>query len=43
MARDAKLEALGWKVIRINAKRLFEEPWSILTEIERALHERGRY
>lgn len=34
--RDAKLEALGWKVIRVDAERLRERPWTILTEIERA-------
>lgn len=42
-ARDAKLEDLKWRVIRINAKRLFDEPWGIVVEIAQALRERGRY
>ena len=42
-ARDARLEALGWTVIRVNAERLREEPWRILVEIERALRSRGVY
>lgn len=41
--RDAKLKALGWKVIRVDAERLRERPWTILTEIETALHRRRAY
>ncbi|MFT4199224.1 endonuclease domain-containing protein [Gordonia sp. (in: high G+C Gram-positive bacteria)] len=41
--RDAKLEALGWVAVRVDAERLFDRPWTILTEIEHLLHERGAY
>ncbi|GAB10519.1 hypothetical protein GOARA_058_00020 [Gordonia araii NBRC 100433] len=41
--RDAKLAALGWKMIRVDAERLHDRPWSVLTEIERELHARGGY
>ncbi len=41
--RDAKLRELGWEPVRIDSKRLFEEPWTILTEIEKLLHARGAY
>lgn len=42
-ARDEQLGLLGWKVIRVTAKRLREEPWKVLKEIRDALHARGFY
>ncbi|WP_228460900.1 DUF559 domain-containing protein [Gordonia crocea] len=41
--RDERLESLGWKMIRIDAERMREEPWLILAEIETALRARGYY
>lgn len=42
-ARDAKLRALGWIVIRINAERMRTDRWGIVMEIEEALRVRGGY
>ncbi|MFT3900978.1 MAG: hypothetical protein QM728_12145 [Gordonia sp. (in: high G+C Gram-positive bacteria)] len=41
--RDAKLAALGWATVHVDAERLFDRPWTILTEVEQLLHERGAY
>lgn len=41
--RDTKLRNLGWKVIRVDARRYFDDPCGILVEIEKALHARGAY
>jgi hypothetical protein len=43
MARDALLEKLGWKTIRIDRDRLRDDPGGILAEIEAAIHARGGY
>ncbi|MFW0784245.1 DUF559 domain-containing protein [Gordonia sp. CPCC 206044] len=42
-ARDAKLRAMGWIVIRLDKERLRTAPWSIVIEIEKALRSRGGY
>ncbi|MEE3848738.1 DUF559 domain-containing protein [Gordonia sp. LSe1-13] len=42
-ARDAKLDELGWIVIRITADRMRNDQWGIIVEIEEALRKRGGY
>ncbi|MFT4201392.1 DUF559 domain-containing protein [Gordonia sp. (in: high G+C Gram-positive bacteria)] len=41
--RDDKLRNLGWRVIRVDAEKLWDKPWLVLREIEDALRERGAY
>ncbi len=42
-ARDAKLRAMGWIIIHIDAERLRTDQWGIILEIEQALRSRGGY
>ncbi|MCH5643171.1 DUF559 domain-containing protein [Gordonia sp. ABSL49_1] len=41
--RQAKLEELGWIIIRVDKKRLREDPFGVVVEINTALRARGAY
>lgn len=42
-ARDASLRELGWTMIRIDRRRLGDEPFGIVVEITKAMRARGAY
>ncbi|HEY9315213.1 DUF559 domain-containing protein [Williamsia sp.] len=42
-ARDAKLQRLGWIMVRVNGERMKDEPEDLLSEIDRHLRDRGAY
>jgi very-short-patch-repair endonuclease len=35
--RDAELQTLGWRVLRITDRRLYEQPWAVLADVRAML------